>query len=148
MYSSTLEEVYKYGTSYATNSWCSLTYTIHINPAIKIGLSKRRAVLMSLSWNWRKAEKELLFLDNPILIGKQNYLAWLMCRSNYTSYWLQSLFWTFNKLFLLKSFWLLTRNIPLYGETCKDMKFTCLWKKDQCCQKWHSNHGQEFKKNH
>ena len=32
----------------------------------------------------KTAEKELSF-DNPILIREQNYLAWLMCRLNYTS---------------------------------------------------------------
>ena len=42
----------------------------------------------------RRAEKEWLF-DNPILIREQNYLAylaWLMYRSNYSSYWFLSLF--------------------------------------------------------
>ena len=46
-----LEEVCKYGTSWTTNSWCSLAYTSTIpsNFLINIGLSKRPAVLVRLS---------------------------------------------------------------------------------------------------
>ena len=64
-----LEDVYKYGTSSATNSWCSLTYTSHCS-LFKIVLSNDHSFSAILA-SFNSAER----FDNPILTREQKLLV-------------------------------------------------------------------------